>query len=65
MRDHHRLTCLRYFGPQICGGHQTDLLAQAPLRSMMKKAESRGLTFRSEVALDGDALTGEISEAYN
>ena len=46
------------------GGYQTDLLAQAPLR-WMKKAESHGLAFRSEVALDGDALTGERADFCN
>lgn len=40
----------------VGGGYETDLLAQAPLRWMMKKAESQGLSFRSEVDLDGDAL---------
>lgn len=48
----------------VGGGYQTDLLAQAPLRWMMKKAELHGLSFRSEVALDGDALTGEIADSY-
>lgn len=32
----------------VGGGYQTDLLAQAPLRWMMKKAEALGLSFRSE-----------------
>jgi hypothetical protein len=31
---------------------------------MMKKAESRGLTFRSEVDLDGDAVTAPITDSY-
>lgn len=48
----------------VGGGYQTDLLAQAPLRWMMKKAESHGLTFRSEVELDGDALTAPIADSY-
>jgi len=29
---------------------------------MMKKAESQGLSFRSEVDLDGDGGTGKIAE---
>lgn len=41
-----------------------DLLAQAPLRWMMQKAESHGLSFRSEVNLDGDALTAQIADSY-
>jgi Uncharacterized alpha/beta hydrolase domain (DUF2235) len=48
----------------VGGGYQTDLLAQAPLRWMMKKAESHGLSFRSEVNLDGDALTAPIADSY-
>ena len=48
----------------VGGGYQTDLLAQAPLRWMMKKAESQGLSFRSEVDLDGDALRAPIADSY-
>src|SRR6185437_7300615 len=38
----------------VGGGYQNDLLNQAPLRWLMQKAESHGLSFRSEVTLDGD-----------
>jgi hypothetical protein len=31
---------------------------------MMKKAESHGLSFRSEVNLDGAALTAPIADSY-
>ena len=48
----------------VGGGYQTDLLAQAPLRWMMKKAETQGLTFRSEVEPDGDSLKAPISDSY-
>jgi uncharacterized protein (DUF2235 family) len=48
----------------VGGGYATDLLAQAPLRWMMKKAESQGLTFRSEVELDGDAVKAPIANSY-
>src|SRR5260370_697415 len=48
----------------VGGGYQTDLLAQPPLRWMMKKAESHGLTFRSEVNLDGDDVTAPIADSY-
>ncbi len=48
----------------VGGGYQTDLLAQAPLRWMMKKAESQGLSFRSEVDLDGDAASAPIADSY-
>ena len=42
-----------------------DLLAlRSPLRWMMKKAEMQGLSFRSEVALDGDALKAPIADSY-
>lgn len=48
----------------VGGGYETDLLAQAPLRWMMKKAESQGLSFRSEVELDGDDVTAPITDSY-
>jgi uncharacterized protein (DUF2235 family) len=48
----------------VGGGYETDLLAQAPLRWMMKKAESQGLTFRSEVDLEGDVITAPITDSY-
>lgn len=48
----------------VGGGYETDLLAQTPLRWMMKKAESQGLSFRSEVDLDGDSVTGKIADSY-
>ncbi len=49
----------------VGGGYQNDLLAQAPLRWLMQKAESHGLSFRSEVALDGDALKAPIIDSYH
>lgn len=48
----------------VGGGYETDLLAQAPLRWMIKKAESQGLSFRSEVELDGDVVTAPIADSY-
>ncbi|MET4023439.1 hypothetical protein ABIC10_008580 [Bradyrhizobium sp. S3.2.12] len=48
----------------VGGGYETDLLAQAPLRWMMKKAESQGLSFRSEIQLDGDIVTALITDSY-
>lgn len=48
----------------VGGGYQSDILAQAPLRWMMKKAESQGLSFRSEVDLDGDILRAPITDSY-
>jgi hypothetical protein len=32
---------------------------------MMQKAEAQGLSFRSEVTLDGDALKAPIIDSYN
>jgi uncharacterized protein (DUF2235 family) len=48
----------------VGGGNEHDLLPQAPLRWMMKKAELQGLTFRSEVDVDGDALKEEVTNSY-
>jgi hypothetical protein len=48
----------------VGGGYETDLLAQRPLRWLMKKAESQGLVFRSEVNLDGDDVTAKIRDSY-
>jgi uncharacterized protein (DUF2235 family) len=49
----------------VGGGYETDLLAQSPLRWMMKKAESHGLSFRSEVDLDGDAVPAPSTDSYS
>ena len=48
----------------VGGGYEGDLLAQAPLRWMMQKAALHGLSFRSEVALDGDTLKAPIANSY-
>ena len=48
----------------VGGGYTTDLLPQAPLRWIMQKAEAKGLSFRSQVELDGDALTAPIANSY-
>jgi hypothetical protein len=48
----------------VGGGYETDLLAQAPLRWMMKKAESKGLSFHSEVELDGDVVAAPMTDSY-
>ncbi|WP_166214566.1 phospholipase effector Tle1 domain-containing protein [Bradyrhizobium septentrionale] len=49
----------------VGGGYQGDFLAQAPLRWMMQKAEAHGLSFRSEVTLDGEALKARIIDSYH
>ena len=48
----------------VGGGYETDLLAQAPLRWMMQKAEAHGLAFRSEIDSDGDEATAPITDSY-
>lgn len=48
----------------VGGGYETDLLNQAPLRWLMKKAETHGLAFRSEVELDGDSVNAPIADSY-
>jgi uncharacterized protein (DUF2235 family) len=48
----------------VGGGCLSDLLAQIPLRWIMKKASVHGLAFRSDVELDGDVLGAPISDSY-
>ena len=48
----------------VGGGYPTDLLAQPPLRWMMDKARGHGLTFRSDVDLDGDLFKATIADSY-
>jgi len=48
----------------VGGGCESDILAQAPLRWMMKKASGHGLAFRQDVEIDGDLLTAPISDSY-
>lgn len=49
----------------VGGGYPTDLLAQAPLQWMMQKAEVHGLTFRSDVELDGDIIEAPIADSHS
>jgi hypothetical protein len=48
----------------VGGGYVSDLLAQIPLRWIMRKASLHGLKFRNDVELDGDVLTATISDSY-
>jgi uncharacterized protein (DUF2235 family) len=48
----------------VGGGYNTDLLAQIPLRWIMEKASTHGLTFRNDVQIDGDVLTAPITDSY-
>ncbi len=47
----------------VGGGYESDLLAQAPLRWIMKKASLYGLTFRNDVEIDGDMLTATVNDS--
>jgi hypothetical protein len=47
----------------VGGGYESDLLAQAPLRWIMKKASLYGLTFRNDVEIDGDILSARINDS--
>lgn len=48
----------------VGGGYVDDLLAQIPLRWIMAKASTHGLTFRNDVEIDGDVLTATIADSY-
>ena len=48
----------------VGGGYPSDLLAQVPLRWIMKKASSLGLAFKNDVELDGDVLTADVCDSY-
>jgi uncharacterized protein (DUF2235 family) len=50
--------------PNVGGGCESDLLAQIPLRWMMKKASLHGLSFKNDVDLDGNASQATISDSY-
>jgi uncharacterized protein (DUF2235 family) len=48
----------------VGGGNDSDVLPQIPLRWLMKKASLHGLTFRTDVDLDGDELKADITDSY-
>jgi hypothetical protein len=48
----------------VGGGCFNDLLAQIPLRWIMRKANRLGLTFRNELETDGREFAGPISDSY-
>lgn len=48
----------------VGGGCESDILAQAPLRWMMKKGSGHGLAWRQDVEIDGDLLTAPVSDSY-
>jgi uncharacterized protein (DUF2235 family) len=49
----------------VGGGCASDLLAQLPLRWIMKKASLHGLAFRNDVEIDGGVLEAPISDSWN
>lgn len=49
----------------VGGGCASDVLAQIPLRWMMKKAGQLGLTFKSDVEVDRDAAGGPVLDSYS
>ena len=48
----------------VGGGYQSDLLAQIPLRWMMKKASLHGLAFKNDIDLDEKATAADIKDSY-
>lgn len=48
----------------VGGGCRSDLLAQIPLRWLMDKASSLGLSFRSVVTVDPEVLNAQLSDSY-
>jgi uncharacterized protein (DUF2235 family) len=48
----------------VGGGCDSDLLAQIPLRWIMKKASVHGLAFKNDVDIDGDVLKAPISDSF-
>ncbi len=48
----------------VGGGSYDDLLAQLPLRWLMRKAETHGLVFRQPLDVDEDAGSGAIDDSF-
>lgn len=49
----------------VGGGYRSDLLAQVPLRWIMEKASTHGLTFRADVVPDPGVLKAPITDSYS
>ncbi len=49
----------------VGGGTYSDALAQVPLRWLLGKASSHGMTFKKDVTLDAEATTGEIEDSFS
>lgn len=48
----------------VGGGYVNDLLAQAPLQWLIRKAASHGLKVRYDVDIDGDIFSSPIADSY-
>lgn len=48
----------------VGGGYESDLLAQAPLGWMMKKASNHGLTFREDIQMWPDTSNSPVIDSY-
>jgi len=48
----------------VGGGYESDLLAQAPLAWMMKKASARGLTFREDIQFWPITTNSPVIDSY-
>lgn len=48
----------------VGGGCYNDLLAQIPLRWIMRKATRSGLTFRNDIEIDGDEFVASVSDSF-
>jgi uncharacterized protein (DUF2235 family) len=48
----------------VGGGYENDVLAQVPLRWIMRKAALQGLTFREEITIDDEAVIAPISDSF-
>ncbi len=48
----------------VGGGCRDDLLAQTPLRWILNKASLRGLTFKTDIVLDDNAIISPIADSY-
>src|SRR5260370_2967847 len=48
----------------VGGGYENGLLAQIPLKWLMQKAQSHGLTFKASVDIDGDENQATIHDSF-
>src|SRR5665213_257734 len=48
----------------VGGGYDNGLLAQIPLKWLMQKAQSHGLSFKDTVEIDGDESQGTVHDSF-